>query len=51
MGKHAYLIITHSEPDLLYRMLQLLDDEKNHFYIHIDKKSKGFDSINKSGSL
>lgn len=39
MNKHAYLIIVHNEPEVLYRMLELLDDEKNDFYIHIDKKS------------
>lgn len=45
MNKHAYLIIAHNEPEILSIVLSLLDDDKNHFYIHIDKKSKCFNEI------
>ena len=33
MNKHAYLIMAHGEPDVL---LQLLDDERNDVFLHID---------------
>lgn len=39
MNKHAYLIMAHKQPELLNKLLRLLDNEKNDFYIHIDKKS------------
>lgn len=42
MNKHAYLIIAHNNFEILERTLKLLDDEKNDFYIHIDKKIKNF---------
>ncbi|MBE5956548.1 MAG: glycosyl transferase [Lachnospiraceae bacterium] len=45
MNKHAYLIIAHNEPEILYRTLKLLDDERNHFYIHIDKKSQCYNNL------
>ena len=38
--KHAYLIITHSEFEILSRLLQALDDERNDIYIHFDRKLK-----------
>lgn len=41
--KHAYLIIAHSEFDILKRILKILDDKAADMYIHIDKKTKGFD--------
>lgn len=40
--KHAYLIMAHNDFYILKRQLQLLDDERNDFYIHIDKKVKNF---------
>ena len=43
MNKHAYLIIAHNNFEILEKTLKLLDDEKNDFYIHIDKKVKNFD--------
>lgn len=47
MGKHkckqAYLIIAHSEFDILEKQLKLLDDENTDIYLHIDKKVKDFD--------
>lgn len=43
MSKHAYLIIAHNNFEILEKTLKILDDEKNDFYIHIDKKVKNFD--------
>lgn len=40
--KHAYLIMAHNDFDILKKLIQLLDDENNDFYIHIDKKVKNF---------
>lgn len=40
--KHAYLIIAHNEFDLLEKQMRLLDDPRNDFFIHIDKKVKDF---------
>lgn len=42
MNKHAYLIIAHNNFNILEKTLKILDDEKNDFYIHIDKKVKNF---------
>ncbi len=41
--KHAYLIMTHNEFDILKKSLLLLDDKNNDIYIHVDKKVKDFD--------
>ena len=43
MKKHAYLIMAHTQPELLKKLLQMLDDERNDIYLHIDKKVKNFD--------
>ncbi len=37
--KHAYLIIAHNEPEVLRRLIDALDDERNDIYLHIDKKA------------
>lgn len=37
--KHAYLIIVHNEPNVLHRLIDALDDERNDIYLHIDKKA------------
>lgn len=37
--RHAYLIMAHNEPEVLKRLLLLLDDIRNDIYIHIDKKA------------
>lgn len=42
MMKHAYLIVAHNEFGLLEKQMRLLDDPRNDFYIHIDKKVKDF---------
>lgn len=41
-NKHAYLIIAHSDFDILEKLLILLDDNRNDIFIHIDKKVKNF---------
>ena len=42
-NRHAYLIIAHNHWEQLKVLLQLLDDERNDIYLHIDKKSKEVD--------
>ena len=37
--KHAYLIIAHNEPEILYRLIKILDRSENDIFVHIDKKS------------
>lgn len=37
--KHAFLIMAHSNYDLLGRIIHKLDHPQHHFFIHIDKKS------------
>lgn len=39
-AKHAYLIIAHHEFEVLQKLIEALDDERNDIYIHIDKKVK-----------
>ena len=39
MNKHAYLIMAHGEPEMLDVLLQLLDDERNDIFLHIDRKA------------
>lgn len=38
MNKHAYLIMTHGAFEELLSLLQLIDDDRNDIFIHIDKK-------------
>ena len=38
--KHAYLIIAHNEFEVLNKLLQAIDDERNDIYIHFDRKVK-----------
>lgn len=42
MKKHAYLIMAHNQPEVLKKLLLLLDHDQNDLYIHIDKKMKNF---------
>lgn len=42
MKKHAYLIMAHTQPELLARLLSCLDHEDNDIYIHIDKKAADY---------
>lgn len=37
--KHAYLIMAHTDFNLLKILLSLLDDSRNDLYLHIDKKA------------
>lgn len=41
MLRHAYLIMVHEYTLVLERLVQLLDDESNGIYIHIDRKTAG----------
>lgn len=38
--KHAFMIMAHSEFDLLMRLLRRLDHEDNEIFVHIDKKAQ-----------
>ncbi len=42
MKKHAYLIMAHTQPELLKKLLMVLDDERNDIYLHIDQKAKDY---------
>lgn len=44
--KHAYLIIAHNNFGQLQQLIDLLDDERNDIYLHIDKKAKDFQMEN-----
>ena len=39
MKYHAYLITAHNEPEALKLLLELIDDERNNIYVHIDQRS------------
>lgn len=45
MEKHAYLILAHSQFNLLKKLMLLLDDERNDIYLHIDSKVKDISVI------
>ena len=36
--RHAYLIMTHGNFEILKLQLEMLDDSRNDIYIHVDKK-------------
>lgn len=36
---HAYLIIAHDQFDLLEKLLECIDDERNDIYLHVDSKA------------
>lgn len=40
--KHAMLIMAHNQFDVLKKLMIMLDDKRNHLYIHIDKKNRSF---------
>ena len=42
MKKHAYLIMAHTQPELLKELLRRVDDERNDIYLHIDSKAKNY---------
>ena len=37
--KHAYLIMAHNNPKILEVLLEMIDDERNDIFLHVDKKS------------
>lgn len=41
MLRHAYLIMVHEYTLVLKRLIQLLDDENNGIYIHVDRNAAG----------
>lgn len=43
LKKHAYLIMAHNHWEQLIKLLNLLDDDRNDIYIHIDKKCRNVD--------
>ena len=38
MGKHAYLVLAHNQKNLLFELLNEIDDSENDIFLHIDKK-------------
>ena len=40
MNRHAYLIMAHKNWNQLKKLIELLDDERNDIFIHIDAKSQ-----------
>lgn len=40
MDKHAYCIMAHHNWNQLQLLVDLIDDERNDIFLHIDKKSK-----------
>lgn len=43
MKKHAYLIIAHSNFEILELLVQSIDDPRNDIFVHIDAKAKDVD--------
>ena len=41
-NKHAYLIMCHTNINQLFLLLDVLDNERNDIYLHIDKKANGY---------
>lgn len=41
--KHAYLIMSHGNFEILKVLLSLLDDDRNDIFLHVDRKAKKFD--------
>lgn len=39
MNRHAYLILAHTAPEQLRRLIALLDDPRNDIFVHIDKRA------------
>lgn len=38
--KHAFLIYAHEDPFVLHILLNLLDDERNEIFLHIDPRQQ-----------
>lgn len=45
MKKHAYLIMAHTQFQQVVKLVELIDDEENDIYLHIDKKVKNATEI------
>lgn len=43
-GRHAYMIMAHHKFCILMELLKDLDDSRNDIFLHIDKKSKDFET-------
>lgn len=41
--KHAVLIMSHYQFEILEKLMIQLDHERNDLYIHVDRKSRGFE--------
>lgn len=44
LKRHAYMIMAHNEFGVLAKLLELLDDERNDIYVHVDAKVADFSS-------
>lgn len=42
MSKHAYLIIAHSNFGQLHTLLEMLDDDRNDIFVHVDARARSF---------
>lgn len=42
MGRHAYLIMAHSNFAQLQKLISVLDDRRNDIYVHVDQKAADF---------
>lgn len=42
MGRHAYLILAHKNLSQLRKLIELLDDQRNDIYVHVDLKVSDF---------
>lgn len=45
MKVHAFIIQVHKEPELLKRILNILQKDNHYFFINVDKKSKEYQSF------
>lgn len=43
-ARHAYMVMAHTQFDLLATLLRLLDDTRNDIYLHVDVKARDFDA-------
>lgn len=41
-NKHAYLIMAYDNFEQLRKLIEVLDDERNFLFVHIDKKAKQY---------
>jgi hypothetical protein len=48
MKNHAFLIPVHTQPQLLGRILRVLEQSNHYFFVHVDKKSNLFDEFKRA---